>query len=154
MKNDAILPPFVTAALLSMARNHMAATAPSQILEEYGEAYLHRWFLEKDRTQGSVYIHHILRSDYDPELHDHPGDNMSILLHGAISEQREEGTRILVPGSVVLRKAEEKHRILIEEPVITLWIMGERTREWGFWTEDGEFIPSQKFFDMRSRPIA
>ncbi|WP_298842943.1 hypothetical protein [uncultured Salinicola sp.] len=154
MKENTILPSFVTTALLSMARSHMAANAPNQVLEEYGEAYMHRWFLEKDRTRGSVYIHHILRSDYDPELHDHPGDNMSILLHGAISEQLESGSRILVPGSVVLRKAEERHRLLIEEPVITLWIMGERTREWGFWMEDGSFVPSQRFFDMRSRPVA
>ena len=154
MNAAAMLPAFVTRALLSMARKHMDTHYPSQILEEYGEEYLHRWFLEKDRVEGSVYIHRILRSDYDPELHDHPGDNLSILLHGTIEEQREDGIHLLQPGAVVLRQSEERHRLLIKEPVITLWIMGERTREWGFWTEDGTFIPSQEFFAMRARPLA
>ena len=68
MKENTILPSFVTTALLSMARSHMAANAPNQVLEEYGEAYMHRWFLEKDRTRGSVYIHHILRCQHHKTL--------------------------------------------------------------------------------------
>lgn len=154
MKTLPKLPSFVITALVSMARGHMERNAPDQVLKEYGEDYLHRWFLEKDRVEGSVYIHRIHRSDYDEELHDHPGDNMSILLEGTMLEQREDGLHHLSPGSVVLRKAEERHRLLLETPVTTLWIMGERIREWGFWMGNGEFMPSEDFFRQRSRPIA
>ena len=154
MNQEIRLPEFVTTALLAMARGHMERNPPNQVLREYGEDYLHRWFLEKDREHGSVYIHHILRSDYDPELHDHPGDNMSILLHGSMREETESGTRSLAPGDVITRNAEYRHRLLMDEPVITMWIMGRRTREWGFWTGDGDFVPSQEFFEKRSRPLA
>jgi len=154
MIRHSTLPGFVTRALLSMANAHMRDRRPDQILSEYATEYMRRWFLEKDRTEGSVYIHRILRSDYDEELHDHPGDNMSILLEGTMTEQREDGHHPLSPGSVVLRRAEERHRLLLETPVTTLWIMGERIREWGFWTGDGEFMPSEEFFRRRSGPTA
>jgi hypothetical protein len=154
MIRHSTLPGFVTRALLSMANAHMHNHRPDQILSEYGAEYMKRWFLEKDRSEGSVYIHRILRSDYDEELHDHPGDNMTILLDGEIDEQREEGLFRLEPGAIVIRKAEERHRLLLERPVTTLWIMGERVRQWGFWTDEGDFVPSEEFFRTRSRPIA
>lgn len=145
------IPDFVRIALNALALRYMEQE-PSQILSEYGEDYLHRWFLEKDQFKGSVYIHRILRSDYDDELHDHPGDNMSIILDGQITEIMPSGKRILNPGDVILRKATDRHKIEIESPVTTIWIMGERVREWGFWDDSGQFIPSQEFFKMRSRP--
>lgn len=142
------LPDFATSALLMMAHSIMK-TEPSQILGDYGEDYLHRWFLEKEKT-GSVYIHHILRSDYDVEMHDHPGDNLSIVLSGTIKEISPEGTRILRPGDIVSRRATDRHKLKIDEPAITMWIMGERIREWGFWSANGVFTPSTEFFKRRS----
>lgn len=88
-------------------------------------------------------------SDQDVELHDHPGDNLSILLHGEMKEETPDGVKIWTPGSIIARKAEDKHRILIDAPIITMWIMGERTRDWGFWTNNNEFILSQDFFKER-----
>lgn len=145
---NARLPEFATAALLAMAHSIMK-TQPSQILGDYGEDYLHRWFLEKEET-GSIYIHHILRSDYDDEMHDHPGDNLSIVLSGTIKEYSPEGTRVLTAGDIVSRKATDKHKLEIDSPAITMWIMGERVREWGFWDTDGTFTPSTEFFKRRS----
>jgi len=142
------LPDFATVALLAMAQNIMR-TEPNQILSDYEQDYLHRWFLEKERTTGSVYIHHILRSDYDEEMHDHPGDNLSIVLSGTIKEYSPQGTRILLPGDVISRKATDRHKLEIDSPAITMWIMGERIREWGFWSKDGIFTPSGEFFEKR-----
>ena len=147
------IPPFVTMALLSMA-DRIMESEPNQILEEYGEQYLQRWILEKHQMTGSVYVHRILRSDYDEELHDHPGDNLSIVLLGEMIEITEKGSRRLSPGTAVLRRSDERHRLELEEPVVTMWIMGERVREWGFWDKDNNFTPSQEFFHKRSRPLS
>lgn len=144
------LPSFVTTALLALARSYMKQQ-PTQVLSEYGEDYLERWILDKDRLTGSVYIHRILRSDYDEELHDHPGDNLSIVLHGTMVEITEDGERLLFPGSVIHRRADERHRLRLTEPVTTIWIMGERIREWGFWDKSGNFTPSQQFFADRAK---
>jgi hypothetical protein len=141
------LPNFATKALLVFARQVMTNPA-SQILGEESNPYLYRWWLTKSRDD-SVYIHKMMRSDQDVELHDHPGDNLSILLHGEMKEETPHGLRLWQPGSIIARKAEDRHRIVIEEPIITMWIMGPRTRDWGFWTENNEFILSQDFFRER-----
>ena len=147
------LPPFVLTALSLLAEREMTRK-PDQILHEYGQDYMRRWILAKDYERGSVYIQQILRSDYDEELHDHPGDNMSIILSGAMTEILDNGSRQLHPGNVVTRKAGDRHRLLLDEPATTIWIMGERIREWGFWDKEGTFIPSQKFFEQRGQSIA
>jgi hypothetical protein len=143
------LPAFATAALLALARRYMEQE-PSQVLGHQDDPYLRRWFLEKSR-RGSVYVHEMLRSDQDEELHDHPGDNLSIMLEGEMRERTPTGTRILLPGDMVERLATDRHRIEIDAPIVTLFIMGERRREWGFWTNDadGRFVPSQEFFKER-----
>jgi mannose-6-phosphate isomerase-like protein (cupin superfamily) len=142
------LPGFVTTALVAFAKS-ITQTPPHQILHDGKSDYLHRWYLERTRETGSVYVHKILRSDADEELHDHPGDNMSIILEGEMIEVMEQGQRILVPGDVILRPAEFRHRLILENPVTTIWIMGERIREWGFWSKDGQFMPWRKFVARR-----
>lgn len=141
------LPSFAADAFLALARRYMQQE-PSQILGDDGDPYLLRWYLEKTR-QSSVYVHRMLRSDRDPQLHDHPGDNLTIMLEGEMREVTPAGTRILTPGDVVTRNAADRHRIEIDAPITTLWIMGARVREWGFWFEDGSFMPSREFFDLK-----
>lgn len=145
------LPPFAVQALLLFC-NRVMQTPPSQILGYEGDTYLHRWFLEKDKELGSVYVHEMIRSDVDQEFHDHPGDNLSIILSGTMIEHTPNGIFEWHPGSVIARKATDKHRVEIHDKLITMWIMGPRVREWGFWeqTPEGDkFIPSQDFFKMR-----
>lgn len=145
------IPPFAVTALLAFARRIML-TEPSQVLGPDGDPYLLRWWLEKDRDEGSVYVHRMLRSDRDLELHDHPGDNLTILLDGEMHEHTRDGVTTHRPGAVVAREAATAHRIEIDAPTVTLWIIGRRTREWGFWEEGPQgpvFIPSQRFFEER-----
>lgn len=51
--------------------------------------YMHRWWLLEargDKSGKAARVHHILRSDHDRALHDHPWDNCSIVLRGGYWE--------------------------------------------------------------------
>lgn len=48
--------------------------------------YLRRFFLFKSRW-GNIYLHHILRSDDDPDPHDHPWDFTSLILRGGYVDE-------------------------------------------------------------------
>ena len=57
------------------------------IENEAGDPYLVRWSLDAGRF-GSVKLHHILRSDDDRDLHDHPWSFVSVILRGGYWEHR------------------------------------------------------------------
>lgn len=106
-----------------------------------------------------VRVHVIKRSDEDRALHDHPGDNWSLILWGSYKEHtpmfdvktinegwcaRPEPTmwRRRGAGEFVSRKGDERHRLVLDDGVcITLFIMRVKPkREWGFYDwVDGEF---------------
>lgn len=97
--------------------------------------YMHRWYF---RTPwGAIRLHHILRSDQAEALHDHPWDFCSFLLSGGYTEVRPDGAVYHPQGSVVRRRAEDLHRLIIWRPVWTLVFTGPRRRTWGFQTETG-----------------
>lgn len=109
---------------------------PDFVIRPDGEnTYLRRWWLRRERSKGSVYLHQILRDDDDRALHDHPWHNTSIVLHGVLREVFENGgTRLLKPGSFTPRVATDAHRLeVVKGPVWTLFITGPVLREWGFW---------------------
>jgi hypothetical protein len=90
-----------------------------------------------------IYLHHLMRSDYDRALHDHPWPFISIILRGSYteihdqtldgSEAREEHRT----GSVLIRPAQWRHRFLLTRPAWTLVIVGRRCRRWGFFPAEG-----------------
>lgn len=144
------LPPFAVMPLLLMARKFME-NAPSRSFG-FETVYLNRWWLVKDDDGGNVYLHQMMRSDQDPEYHDHEFEgSMSILLDGKMREYMPDGMRVLVPGDVVVRGALDRHRIEIDAPTTSLFITGPRdaTRKWGFWNETGMFTPSAEMFLTR-----
>lgn len=132
---------------------------PDQII---GEDYMERWYL-LPRYPGRLrlYLHKISRSDDDRALHDHPGNNFSLLLKGRYVEQLpgdfgedgllhpyqvENGTcepcqyyyRFLGAGSFQYRKAHHAHRLIITDgPVWSIFYMGKKRREWGFHCKNG-----------------
>lgn len=85
---------------------------PDEIIEdEHGDPYMLRWWLVRvpqphqidaatglrqralrwrRATAGNLYLHCLLRSDAGRELHDHPWDWTSFILHGAYREHRLE----------------------------------------------------------------
>jgi hypothetical protein len=121
--------------------------------------YLERWFIKRDAqeepredTRGfNVFLHRFRRSDDDRALHDHPWANCSILLSGTYlevmpgAERGDEETMFVGAfgepqralrrraGSVVFRKAEQAHRLIIDDgDCWSLFVTGRKVREWGF----------------------
>lgn len=117
--------------------------------------YMRRWRIGWKWSPG-IRLHHILRSDADRELHDHPFWFVSFILLGGYYEHREDGSRKWYgPGSVVFRTARTLHRLElmpdergVECPAWTFVIRGRYAREWGFQTDDG-WIPWWLFAERR-----
>lgn len=93
--------------------------------------YMERWILDLGPL-GTIRLHHILRSDEARALHDHPWDFWSLLLTGGYLEVTERGSRWWPRWSLVRRRAEDLHRLVVDRPVWTLVWSGPRRREWGF----------------------
>jgi hypothetical protein len=129
-----------------------------------GSPYLKRWSLFLP-FGASIKLHHILRSDEDRDLHDHPWSFVSIILRGGYWEHtptriapnprddirswdgRPATTRHWYGvGSVLLRPAPWPHRLEIP-PGHTAWslvVTGTKKRVWGFRTICG-WIPHFKY---------
>jgi hypothetical protein len=85
----------------------------------------------------NIYLHRYVRSDAEP-MHDHPWANASLILRGFIHEATAEGARMLMPGQLVARSAEQSHAIREVAPgTISLFVTLRKEREWGFLTEAG-----------------
>lgn len=116
-----------------------------------GEPYMERYFVSGGPRQSgpSLRFHLILRSDPGIDLHDHPWDFTSVILRGRYSEVTPTGQRSYGPGDVLVRKAEDLHRLVLGEgPVWTLVRTGPVRRRWGFQTGSGwvhwsEHIPAE-----------
>lgn len=127
----------------------------------------HRWKLGRDEiaTDGTVYmrrwffwcpwfgirVHHILRSDHDRHLHDHPWDFLSILLWGVYYEALNDGRGLRFRRWVVRHKAEDLHRLVLSKPVWTLVLTGPKRKSWGFLTEDG-MVPWREYLTPNRPP--
>lgn len=109
--------------------------------------YLRRYFILKTRW-GSLFLHKIVRSDDDPDPHDHPWDFTSFILASGYGDQQwfwDGSTRYfhrlerVKPRTVVRRRAEHTHRVIIEpgKPAWTLVFTKNKRRPWYFVTESG-----------------
>lgn len=124
--------------------------------------YLLRWWVIPRNPLFNIYLHLILRSDDDRALHDHPWMNCSIILRGEYDEMALwkpmligwRAAKKLYPerfeskttfyarqvayrrraGSIVFRRPDYPHRLIVNKPAWTLFITGPRIREWGFHT--------------------
>lgn len=122
-----------------------------------GDPYMVRYRLFKSRWFG-IYLHHILRSDEDPECHDHPWDFTSlILVSGYLEIQRfeadhtqygERNMRIVRPWQIVRHKAEDAHRLILDKPAWTLVKVSGKKRLWGFYTTSG-WMDYKAFLDRK-----
>lgn len=102
-----------------------------------------RYFLLRTKFLG-VYLHHLLRSDEDRALHDHPWSFVSIILTTGYVEHTPKGARRYGPGSILIRPAEWQHRLELDRSAWTLVIRFRRVREWGFHCLRG-WVPWQQF---------
>jgi len=102
------------------------------------EGYMERFWIFRTPWL-SARIHRILRSDHDRDLHDHPWDYASVILRGGYWEVTDAGRRWYGPGSVVFRRAQHLHRLVLPAgaPATTLFFHRPKSRDWGFRTTSG-----------------
>lgn len=121
---------------------------PDLVIGPEDDPYMLRWHLFRWRG-WQLALHKIRRSDDDRALHDHSGDNLSIILRGQYTEMPER--RVFGAGNTIFRKAEKPHRLVLNDdsranPVWTLWFRWPPRRQWGFhcpgrgWVHWREFI--------------
>jgi len=132
------------------------------ILDRFGKEYMHRYYLlfkEKQnafdsvRPYPNIFIHKILLSDEDRDVHDHPWNYITIILKGGYWEWQPvivDGNQIgeyrvwRGPCSIIWRRASSFHRLEMPEPTWTLFLHGWRKKEWGFLTNKG-FVESSEY---------
>jgi len=111
-----------------------------------------------------IFLHHILRSDEDIELHDHPWNFVSLILWEGYHEINsvpdhlgvQDWPRRIRAGNIVRHKAEDAHRLVLERPAWTLVLVTGKKRHWGFYRRvnptrsiECEWEPYEKFFDRK-----
>lgn len=140
---------------------------PYSTLGDPADIYMERFWL-KEFSKGrplSMRLHHIRRSDSDRAFHDHPWENISIILSGEMTEvvpldqsqscmldQTKYSRFIRRPGDVIARKATDRHRLIIPEgsSVYTLFIMGAYEQQWGFYdVHFGRKIPWREYLGLK-----
>lgn len=107
---------------------------PDLIIGTPDRHYLYRWHLIRTRW-FNVFLHKIMLSDDDRALHDHPWDNISIILKGGYLEVTQRGAKYRGSGDIISRRAEDAHRLVLPEgypPCWSLFITGRSRRSWGF----------------------
>jgi hypothetical protein len=138
------LPEPLCAALATILRNSIGNTpahAPHGFtIGGESDPYLRRWFVTPRGDGPACYLHQFLRDDDDRALHDHPWASCGIILAGGYVEQLPTGTVERQVGDVIVREPEHRHRVILHRdaeghpiPAWTLFLVGPRAREWGFW---------------------
>lgn len=119
------------AGMQAWAEGLMASRAPDFVI---GADYLRRWWVIPRNPFANVYLHDIRKSDDDRALHDHPWPNTSFLILGCYIEHTPGGRFVRRAGEVIHRPASALHRLEVipDERAISLFITGEKQREWGF----------------------
>lgn len=115
------------------------------------DPYLVRYILIKT-PWGGLYLHHMIRSDYERALHDHPWDFTSVVLKGGYyeltgSNDPQQGKIICnLPGDVLHRTAAWKHRVILAKgkdgKLVKCWTLvfvHKKSRDWGFWITDTQW---------------
>src|SRR6202012_2888483 len=88
---------------------------PDMFIGGEADPYIRRWYLIST-PWFRVYLHNMLRDDDDRALHDHPWDNVSLILAGGFVEVTPGSVRHeRKPGSLTFRRAADAHRLEIRD---------------------------------------
>ncbi len=138
-----------------------------------GEPYLIRYFVRggsashdgEKGAKSAVYLHHIIRSDEDRVLHDHPWKFTSLILWGGYVEvlphmrgyEKTYREVVYKAPAVVKHEAEDSHRLILEKPAWTLVFRGPKVRGWGFhadgrWVPWAEYTTSADYLARKGKP--
>jgi len=130
--------------LAAWAQDYVASRPPDrEIGRADGRPGMLRWHVIPRNDVGNVYLHKIVGSDSYP--HDHPWDNVSLILDGCYLEHLVDGTAVTrFGGDRVVRPRQEIHRIeLVDGPCLSLFTTGPALLDargepsWGFLLSDG-----------------
>jgi hypothetical protein len=103
-----------------------------------GDLYMRRYWLTPIGVSPSMRFHQIMLSDIGTDLHDHPWDFTSVILHGTYIETTRHGDTTFTAPAVIFRNAETLHRLTLPNgPVWTLVTTDKVRRRWGFQTDQG-----------------
>ena len=159
-------------SLLSLYIQHLKRTR--QVIEDAdGNPYLIRYFIWKPdwlqrlgidpKKAGRIYLHHIIRPDYDRALHDHPWSFVSIILKGGYYEWtklvlhytvgnkpvriEQDQFRWYGPGRILYRPSPSPHRLELPEgkDAWSLVFIGPKKNEWGFYTAWNKWCHWKKY---------
>jgi hypothetical protein len=142
--------------LLSNADQHTAMEIlrgfrdPDLVIAPDGNPYLYRWHVLRSSSVANIYFHVQVANDPERPLHDHPWDNMSVILSGGYREIISSSEGEPTPGSiyvatrqareVIHRRAKQAHRLELPYGVpytMTLFTTGPKIHNWGFWYPHG-----------------
>ncbi len=120
-----------------------------------GVPYLARYRLIKTKW-FSIYLHHILTSDQDRNMHDHPFNFTTFILWGGYLEHTPRGAEFHGRFETIRHKATDLHRLELE-PGVTAWTLfmrGPTIRRWGFQTAEGwiDWQEYEALGEMTGRP--
>lgn len=114
-----------------------------------GDPYMFRYYLLRIRALNfKIHLHHIIRSDEDDWLHDHPWNFVSIVLWEGYTEETMTGVRRIRAGQVVRHRQRDAHRLTLRRPAWTLCFVTGKKKKWGFHLPAG-WMESKKFFDVK-----
>jgi len=111
--------------------------------------YLRRWYI-LSTPLFRIYLHNMVRNDDDRALHDHPWNNVSIILKGGFVEVTPNGRYPRLLGSITVRKAKDAHRLELPKGKRSSWslfLTGRYQRKWGFHCPKG-WIPYEQFLKV------
>jgi quercetin dioxygenase-like cupin family protein len=123
---------------------------PHDLISQHGEPYMHRYFLLGSQTASSARYHHIVHSDRH-DLHDHPWDFISVILQGSYLETTPTREQQYHPGDVLVRTAEQLHRLTLLTPSVWTFVTVSTARKtWGYQTDNG-WVPWRAYLGTPSR---
>lgn len=123
----------------TLFRRWLARLPRFDIGDGQGDVFFSRYDLVKNRW-FAIYLHEFFRSDNARCLHDHPWNFLSLILWGGYWEEMTTGLHWRRPGSILFRRAETAHRIVLDGSRKRVWslvVVGRKHRPWGFYSVRG-----------------
>lgn len=130
---------------------------PSRTYHGARGPYLTKYTLFHGGKDGwKLYLHHVLRSDEDPDPHDHPWTWMvAWVLAGGYVEYRKAGhatpwtSRTRYPGLAYRMTRATRHRVELRAGTSwSLFLCGPSRKGWGFWTPSG-FVDHDTYINAK-----
>lgn len=118
------------------------------VLTPDGDEYMKRYYLPDIGKGKHRRFHHILGSDPQRDMHDHPWDFTTRLVYGRYIEHTPNGSTTYTAPCTITHKAEQLH--MLELPYGDVWsyfLHGRLRRHWGFMTDNG-WIPYDHYPDV------